>query len=57
MTDAERIKLLASSPKRSTRSPALGRPLERPTDVDGLPMFDHHRSPTLFTTTQKDKTP
>lgn len=56
MTDAERLKLLASSPKRSTRSPTLGRPLERPADVDGLPMFDHHRAPTLFTP-QKDKTP
>jgi len=48
MTDAERLKLLAKSPKRSTRSPAQGRPLERPTDVDGLPMFDHHRAPDLF---------
>jgi hypothetical protein len=56
MTDAERLKLLAKSPKRSTRSPAQGRPLERPTDVDGLPMFDAYRAPTLFTP-QKDKTP
>lgn len=58
MTDSERLKLLATSPKRSTRSPAQGRPLERPEDVDGLPMFDAYRSPTLFNSnTQKDRTP
>lgn len=55
MTDKERLDLLARSPKRSTRSPSLGRPLERPDDVDGLPIFDAYRSPGLFpVATQKN---